>query len=300
MKVYTRYIHYLFTTAVMTTGLKEVNQRQYINNTHHALKDMAIIEEPLLISLSFFDVNTQQYRLAELTLIMRTPSNDTELITGFLFNEQIIQSANDIIEISVVDEDLNQNNIIVKLAQKIQPDWQHITRSFPSQSSCGVCGKTSLNALSIKTHNTLDNTSAWLSKESIIHFAQTLKTQQPLFNRTGSAHGAGYVVNNQWVCVYEDVGRHNAVDKVIGNILLNNVYATQSILVLSGRVSFELIQKAVVASIPVIVAIGAPSSLAISAAIQFNITLIGFTKPTQFNVYHGNHRICPETTSETT
>ena len=104
-------------------------------------------------------------------------------------------------------------------------------------------------------------------------------------------HGAGYIENNQWICVYEDVGRHNAVDKVIGHLIINKKMTEKSILVLSGRISFELIQKAITAAIPVIVAIGAPSSLAISAAIQFNITLIGFTKNNQFNVYHGNHRI---------
>lgn len=275
----------------MISGLKKVNQRHYNGSTHSAMDDYAIIEEPLLISLSFLNKDSNAYQTTDLTVIMRTPDHDKALITGFLFNEQIIKSIHDIVNITPPDEDINNNHLIVKLAPRVQPDWQKITRSFPSQSSCGICGKTSLNGLAIKTDSVIDNTDLWLKSNNIIEIAKALNSHQPLFNLSGAVHGAAYISDNQWVCVYEDVGRHNAVDKVIGDVFLQEKMTTQSILVLSGRVSFELMQKAINAAIPVIIAIGAPSSLAISAAIQFNITLIGFTKNNKFNVYHGNNRI---------
>lgn len=272
-------------------GLKKVNQRHFSDHKHSAIEDYAIVEEPLLISLCYFDNDSGTYQTIDLTVIMRTPGNDKELITGFLFNEQVINKEKDIISIKSNDDSQNNNHVMVKLAEPVQPDWEKITRSFASQSSCGICGKTSLNGLAIKNDKIIDNESVWLKSNHIIKHAQDLKLHQPLFIKTGGVHGAGYIVNNEWVCVYEDVGRHNAVDKVIGNIVINNTLANKSILVLSGRISFELMQKAVTAAIPVIIAIGAPSSLAISAAIQFNITLIGFTRNNQFNVYHGSHRI---------
>jgi len=274
-----------------TVSLKKINQRHYANQTHHAIEDYAIIEEPLLIVLNYYDKALRAYQNLELTLMMRTPGNDMVLVIGFLFSEQIINSEQDIIDITVNDESPNNNHVNVKLAKTIELDKNKITRSFASQSGCGICGKTSLNGLAIKTTNTINNENAWLSSLDIIKYAQNIKQYQPLFKQTGGVHGAGYITNNNWVCVYEDVGRHNAVDKVIGDVIINNKKSDRSILVLSGRISFELIQKAITSAIPVIIAIGAPSSLAISAAIQFNITLIGFTKKDQFNVYHGNHRI---------
>lgn len=277
-------------------GLKKINQRHFINQTHSAIEDYAIIEEPLLIALCYFDNDLGTYQTIDLTVIMRTPGNDNVLIIGFLFNEQVINKEKDIISIIINDESQNNNHVIVKLAKPVQPDWEKITRSFASQSSCGICGKTSLNGLAIKTDTIINNDNAWLKSDDIIKHAYDLKSHQPLFIQTGGVHGAGYIADNKWVCVYEDVGRHNAVDKVIGDIVVNNRKMDKSILVLSGRISFELMQKAITAAIPVIIAIGAPSSLAISAAIQFNITLIGFTRNNKFNVYHGNHRIDYNTT----
>jgi len=275
----------------MHSGLKKINQRQFANNTHSAVEDIVIIEEPLLISLCFFNHQLASYQTTDLTVIMRTPDNDKLLVAGFLFNEQIIKNQHDIISIIAPDEAINNNQLIVTLAKSVQPNWQKITRTFASQSSCGICGKTSLNGLAIQINNRIDDAELWLTSNNIIAIARALNSHQPLFTASGAVHGAGYISDNQWLCVYEDVGRHNAVDKVIGDIFLNNKMTPQSILVLSGRVSFELMQKAITAAIPVVIAIGAPSSLAISAAIQFNITLIGFTKNNKFNVYHGNQRI---------
>lgn len=127
-------------------GLKKINQRQFSQNIDSAIEDYAIIEEPLLISLCYLDNSTNTYQIIELTLVMRTPNNDDELIAGFLFNERIINNMTDIIDIEIHDKSINNNHVIVKLAANIQPNWQKISRSFPSQSSCGICGKTSLNA----------------------------------------------------------------------------------------------------------------------------------------------------------
>lgn len=274
-----------------TTGLKKINQRNSTSNTQSLQEDYVAIEEPILITLRYFDIATRHYKEKNLTVIMRTPGSDNELIIGFLFNEKIINTKKDVISIKINDDSQNNNHVIVELTQQVDIDWEKITRSFASQSSCGICGKTSLNSLVLKANKDIDNTHTWLSRNNITTLISQLQQYQPLFKQSGGVQGAGYVVNNEWLCVYEDVGRHNAVDKVIGDLVLNNRMINKSILILSGRISFEIMQKAITAAIPVIIAIGAPSSLAISAAIQFNITLIGFTRDNQFNVYHGNQRI---------
>jgi len=270
---------------------KNTNLRHFSGQTQNLVEDYLIIEEPLLIALSYFDNTSKQYITKDLTVIMRTPGNDSELITGFLFNEQIINNQEDIIEITIEDNSQNKNHHLVKLAKKIQPNWKKIQRTFASQSSCGICGKTYLNGISIKNNNEIDNTNEWLNTSDIIKYANDLSSHQPLFTQTGGVHGAGYIINNEWVCTFEDVGRHNAVDKMVGYIIQENKRTKKSIIVLSGRVSFEIIQKSITAAIPVIIAIGAPTSLAVKAAIKFNITLIGFARNNTFNVYHGNHRI---------
>jgi len=276
----------------VVNALKTVNQRQYVVENNHSdiIQDHVVIEEPLLISLTFIN-NKSQRQSIDLTVIMRTPGFDEELIVGFLFSEHIITFHNDIVSMKLYDDVGSTNHIEVVLADHISVDWQSVSRNFPSQSSCGICGKSSLNALSLKSNLPVDAKTSWLKTSEITQHAHQLKNHQPLFNATGGVHGAAYIAQNEWLCVYEDVGRHNAVDKIIGDLCLSDRFASQSILVLSGRVSFELIQKAITSGIAVIIAIGAPSSLAVSAAIQFNITLIGFTKETQFNVYSGNQRI---------
>jgi len=296
--------HAMKNSTSLHQASKNVNVMQCFtrDGLTQVIADIAIIEEPLLVSLSFIDAKTQQQKTSDLTVMMRTPGDDLALIQGLLFSEQIITNITDIIAITPFDEPVESeveddvgskqmNHFEVKLAPYIIFDQQKHARNFASQSSCGLCGKSSIQALALATNATLDTSTCWLSCDDIINYAQALTTKQPLFAQTGGVHGAGYIANKQWHYVFEDVGRHNAVDKVIGSLLANNSFAEQSILVLSGRVSFELIQKAIVAGIAVIIAIGAPSSLAISTAIQFNITLIGFTKAQQFNVYSGQERI---------
>lgn len=287
-------------------AIKPVTKLNYRLNclTSQLTHDDVIIEEPLQINLLWFEQETQQYQHRELAVIMRTPGQDTALVTGFLFTEGIIKSATDILSIDTPSDGKKDNQLEIKLAQNIRVNWTKLARRFTSQSSCGICGKTSIKSLALQSSKKINDEKGWLDIHTIPTLSEQLTKQQPLFNQTGGVHGAAIVKNTQWLALEEDVGRHNAVDKVIGQLLIeqhitvpsnNSKQQTdKSILLLTGRISFELIQKAVMAAIPVIIAIGAPSSLAISAAQQFNITLIGFIKNQQFNVYHGAWRLSDE------
>lgn len=253
--------------------------------------DDVIIEEPLQINLLWFNTHKSDYQHDELAVIMRTPGNDIELIIGFLFSEGVIKSHADILSIAIPSDSKTNNIVEVELAKNIVLDWTTLARSFTSQSSCGVCGKTSIKSLALKSQKIMNTDTHWLGVSSIPQYCQALTKQQHLFSSTGGVHGAGLINNKQWLAVHEDIGRHNAVDKIIGDVVHNNYALTQAVLLLTGRISFELMQKAVMAGIPVVIAVGAPSSLAIAVAQQFDITLIGFTKNKQFNVYHGDYRI---------
>ena len=266
------------------------------NNILKAVQDVVITEAPLLVSLTYYSSHSNLWQTFDLTLMMRTPDHDEELVYGLLFSERIINSSADITSITYFEdtdhkEGSSENHIEVILAKHVKIDKKKATRNFSSQSSCGICGKNSLRALALRTNFSIDNSINWLNKSDITKYGDQLTSMQPLFKQTGGVHGAGYISDNNWQCVYEDVGRHNAVDKVLGSLLKQSSFVARSILILSGRVSFELMQKAIVAGIPVVIAMGAPSSLAISAAQQFNITLIGFTQPYRFNVYSAQERI---------
>lgn len=294
--------------TISTAAIKNVSKIKYraddghdvqINNApasldfkHFASQDIVAIEEPLLVTLCYFEQQTSSYQSIKLTLMMRTPGNDKQLVTGLLFAENIIACANDIESILVTENDGNQ--VEVTLSTKVSFDKSQITQALTAHSSCGLCGKNTLNALALKTNNRMNNDENWLSAQQITRYCQFLSQQQPLFEQTGGVHGASYMNEDNCLAAFEDVGRHNAVDKLIGYLLSNNKFTDHGVLVLSGRISYELMQKVIVAGVSVVVALGAPSSLAISAAKQFNVTLIGFVKNTQFNVYHGNHRICQQ------
>ena len=254
--------------------------------------DQIIIEEPLQINLLWFNTKQNNYQQDELAVIMRTPGNDTELVVGFLFAEAVIKHKNDILNI-VIDHE-NENLIEVELNKNVSIDWHNLARNFTSQSSCGLCGKTSIKSLALKCQRIINTEKNWLAIGNIPLLMNKLAEQQPLFSQTGGVHGAALINNEQWLSIKEDIGRHNAVDKVIGEIILADHSIEQGVLLLTGRISFELMQKAAMAAIPVVIAVGAPSSLAISVAKQFDITLIGFSKVQQFNVYHGDWRLRSE------
>lgn len=255
------------------------------------LSDLVAVEEPMEIQIVFGDAIREQ---RSLSVTMRTPGHDFELAIGFLFTEKVIQSIDDVVHIAYADEEnQTQGNVVrVELARHVKLDWQNVQRNFYTTSSCGVCGKASIEAVQITADSR--NDSAWRVRSNVLtSLPDQLRTAQPAFEHTGGIHGVGVFDSNGLLrLIREDVGRHNALDKVIGAMLMNReVPASECVVLFSGRASFELIQKAVVAGFPVMAAVGAPSSLAVSLAQQSGSTLIGFLKRDGFNVYSGHQRI---------
>jgi len=249
-------------------------------------KDPIGVEEPLQISL------LQGQESQVFTMTMRTPGSDKELIYGLLFSEGIIQKADDIIQLNRLSSDEGQQDNLqeAEISEKCQLELPKLNRRLTSYSGCGLCGKTSLQALELKQSREFKRVESKLSV-SLAKKLKFLLAEQPLFSETGGVHAAGLVYENDGQLdmesspFFEDVGRHNALDKLIGHELLSNDLKQSGILVLSGRIGFELVQKAVMAGFSVIVALGAPSSLAIKAANQFDLMLVGFTKNHRFNLY---------------
>ncbi|WP_033297966.1 formate dehydrogenase accessory sulfurtransferase FdhD [Psychromonas ossibalaenae] len=270
---------------------KQHYQRQS-EQLHQKLKeDVIIVEEPLQISLSYYDLASEQYQTNTLSITMRTPGQDRELIHGFLLCEGIINEKGDITDCEFDTQQHQGNAVCVVLAKHVQPNWRAIERQFTSHSSCGICGKTSLNALQLKAPVKTTENKTTINSQNIFHLPEQLRLHQTIFSQTGGSHAAGLYSADQFLVTAEDIGRHNAVDKVIGMNCLTETSNEETILVLSGRISFELVQKAIMANIHIIVAVGAPSALAVKAATKFNVTLIGFTKTDSFNVYHGGWRV---------
>ncbi len=244
------------------------------------------VEEPLQITLNHQGLS----RVFSLT--MRTPGDDRELVYGLLFSEGVIRQVDDIVELNQQQyEGMRQENLYeVVLRENLSVELPHIERRLTSYSGCGLCGKTNLQALELKQSRPMKSANLKLSPETVSRL-KALLNQQPLFSKTGGVHAAGLVCDTggkldfERTVFFEDVGRHNALDKLIGHELLYHDLQRSGVLVLSGRIGFELVQKAVIAGFSVIVALGAPSSLAVQAANQFNIALIGFAKARSFNLY---------------
>jgi FdhD protein len=232
--------------------------------------DSVVIEEPLEIRVGDKPVS----------VTMRTPGHDFELAAGFLFTEAIIPRAEDIDQIRHWG---SPNVVRVDLREGVRVDLQRLQRHFYSTSSCGVCGKTSIDALRV---NTSPVQRATVSPAVITTLPDTLRAAQTAFTATGGIHGAGlFAQDGALLRAREDIGRHNAVDKVIGAFLLERLPFANTILFVSSRTSFELVQKAAVAGIPVLAAVGAPSSLAIELATEMHMTLLGFVRDGRYNVY---------------
>lgn len=245
--------------------------------------DLLAIEEPLEIRLAFQD------KMQNIAVTMRTPGNDTDLALGFLFTEGIIGGPAD-----VKGVDPFVNTILVTLNAGVMPDLRQAQRNFYTTSSCGVCGKASIDAIRT-VHPAASPT--WdrevLDAAFILSLPERLVEAQKVFAETGGLHAAAlFDLNGSLLLVREDVGRHNAVDKLVGAAMMaGRLPLATSILLLSGRASFELVQKAAMAGIQVIAAVGAPSTLAVSLADEFGITLIGFLRSHRFNIYSGACRI---------
>ena len=254
--------------------------------------DAIAIEEPLEIRLGRFEDGKVRHQPVSIT--MRTPGDDFELAAGFLFTEGILQSNTQIREILHCGQGKGATNTLrVDLADGVDVDTKRLERNFYTTSSCGVCGKTSLEALATGARQVSPPADFTVDAQLIDELPARLQTQQHVFRSTGGLHASAlFSRTGELLGLREDVGRHNALDKLIGSRFLGGTLpANDSILFLSGRASFELLQKAVMAGIPVVCAVGAPSSLAIAAAQEFGVTLLGFVRSNRFNVYTGRERL---------
>ncbi len=256
--------------------------------------DMVAVEEPLEVRLAWSTPKGRATRSISIT--MRTPGNDYELAAGFLYTEGIIGASSDIESIETCGPpapDSGLHNVVrVELQPHVSVDLGRLQRHFYTTSSCGVCGKTSLDALRVAGHESLA-TAATFSASALTSIPDQLRAAQDTFDATGGLHAAAvFSKDGQLGAVMEDVGRHNAVDKVIGRLLLDDVLpASNSGMMVSGRASFELVQKTLVAGIPLLAAVSAPSSLAVSLAREFNMTLVGFLRGSTYNVYSAPQRL---------
>jgi FdhD protein len=244
-------------------------------------QDLLAVEEPLEIRLGGKNV----------AITMRTPGNDRELAAGFLFTEGIVKNPGQVSSVSLTD----RNVVTVLLADETGVDFERLERHFYMSSSCGVCGKASIQALEAAECPALDRNLPIVDPAVIHQMPETLRTRQAVFERTGGLHAAAlFDTAGELLDVREDVGRHNAVDKLIGSAFLKaSVPLNRHVLLVSGRASFELVQKALMAGIGVMAAVGAPSSLAVEVALRYGMTLAGFVRNRRFNVYSGEWRVIP-------
>lgn len=250
--------------------------------------DFLAVEEPLEIRLAFGPRGNRARRAVSIT--MRTPGHDIELAVGFLVTEGMIAAPEQVAGSSHCGAG---NVACVKLQPGVEIDLSRLERHFYATSSCGVCGKASLDAVRVNPSVRCDPAEPVVDLSLIGSLPAKLRAAQEAFERTGGLHASGlFSVEGELVCLREDVGRHNALDKVIGHeFLARRTPLTQSILLVSGRASFELVQKAAVAGIPILAAIGAPSSLAVDLAREHGMTLLGFVREDRFNIYTGAERI---------
>ncbi len=275
--------------------------------TSQQVLDSLAIEEPLEIQITYGPRRLRGTRSISVT--MRTPGNDFDLAAGFLMTEGVIRDANDITQISDAGESFGEDNpspqvmdslklgskqnvIRVELATDVEVSLANLQRNFYTTSSCGICGKASLLALRTVCPPRTKN-SFRMDARLIYNLPGRLRASQGVFDRTGGLHAAGlFDSTGNLSALREDVGRHNAVDKLIGSeFLADRTPLRDRLLLLSGRASFELLQKALMGGLPMVVAVGAPSSLAVQVAKEFDITLVGFLREGHFNIYHGSERI---------
>ena len=257
--------------------------------------DTLAVEEPLEIRLSIDENGKRVHRPISIT--MRTPGADDELAAGFLFTEGIVTSRKQITDIRHCGKPAPgrqlKNTILVELADGVDVELKRLERNFYTTSSCGVCGKSSIDALRTGAKKIGQSDQPNIGSETLIHLPELLRSSQNIFDSTGGLHASAlFNTDGKLDLVREDVGRHNALDKVIGaKFRTGNVPLSNSILLVSGRASFELVQKALMAGIPILAAVGAPSSLAVELADEFGMTLVGFVRDGGFNVYTGGQRI---------
>jgi FdhD protein len=270
-------------------GVPAVRHRVVKVRDHAASEclDYLAVEEPLEIRLGGIN----------LSVTMRTPGDDEELVAGFLFSEGIIASADDIDVIARYrgpdgdPDDGNVMNVLLKGDMRVAKD--RLRRNFVASSSCGLCGKATIDA--IRATLPPVQSDLVISVDRLNRLGAVMHDAQSTFEKTGGLHAAGlFDADARMIVLREDIGRHNAVDKVIGHrVLARSMPLDRHVLMVSGRVSFEILQKALTARIPVIVAVSAPSSMAVQMALAADMTLIGFARNGGFNLYAGAHRVAP-------
>jgi FdhD protein len=232
-----------------------------------------------------------------LAVTMRTPGQDVELAHGFLLSEGVIGTSEDISIARFCEgtgpDGMNTYNVLdIALADGVPPPDTGVERNFYTTSSCGVCGKAALDAVKLKTRYSPALDEVRVTPEALTSFPDALRERQKVFETTGGLHAAGLFLDGELLVVREDVGRHNAVDKVLGWAVLQNLVPLRgAVLMVSGRASFELVQKAAMAGIPVLAAVSAPSSLAVELAEEQGMTLVGFLRGDSMNIYTGGERV---------
>lgn len=275
----------------LKTSSTAINVERFHRDGSSAVRETVAAEEPLEIRIEFGPRHHRVNRAISVT--MRTPGYDRELAAGFLYTEGVIRDSDEIEGVTGSDgDDPSRNSVCVKLSPEVEVNTTTLSRNFYTTSSCGICGKASLLALQTvcppRTKNTFE-----IDAEMLFRLPEMLRERQHVFEQTGGLHAAAlFTADGSFEAVREDVGRHNALDKLIGAALLDDRLPLRDrVLMLSGRASFELLQKALMAGIPMVASVGAPSSLAVQVAQEFDITLIGFLRADHFNVYNGAERV---------
>jgi len=278
---------------------KVVSIERATQDSRKRLNDSVAVEDTLEIRVVFGPEGKR--RSKSLSITMRTPGNDYELADGFLLSENVISHPNQILSfehVGPVAEGMSLGNtLMVELGFDVEVEIEKLQRHFYTTSSCGVCGKASLDAIRNQGMVAIDDL-VKVELNTILNLPTSIRDRQDVFDRTGGLHAAGLVKpDGELVSIREDVGRHNAVDKLVGSQILA-AKQTQAlfplasqVLIVSGRASFELMQKALMARIPILVAVGAPSSLAVELANEFDMTLVGFTSQKRCNIYAGGSRV---------
>ena len=268
---------------------------KFRSNNSKEVDDQISIEEPLEITIKYKD--KENWVENTISITMRTPGDDEDLVRGFLFNERVIEKIDYIESIELAGDPVGQyklkNKAVVTINNSENIDIDKIKRNFLTNSSCGVCGKTSLDSLEIIKKDKILQSIPKIKYDIIMKSPNMLRQNQSEFSKTGGIHASGlFNVSGEIIAVKEDVGRHNALDKLIGFVLKKELLDNSSqFLTCSGRLNFDLVQKALMANIGVLIGVGAPTSLAIDLANKFDMTLVGFVKEDSFNIYSNNERI---------
>ncbi len=269
-------------SSTIPTNIKRVNAGSLSD-----VEDLLASEEPLEVRLQYGPAGARITK--NISVTMRTPGNDKELAVGFLFTEGIIKNYQSVKQVF----QLGENIIQVILEENLNLDLSKLERNFYTTSSCGVCGKSSIDAVKQVCENFTPVPSSPVPASLIYRLPDLLRASQDIFEHTGGLHASAlFDTTGKLLMLREDVGRHNALDKLIGAALENDMIPLNNhLLLLSGRASFELIQKAAMAGINFVAAVGAPSSLAVEMAREHNMTLVGFLRGEKFNIYNGAERI---------